>query len=58
MAIKTNISVKRLMELNPSIKTIEQAKKILHDVKTKPSISLDKIISDRESNINKGDENE
>ena len=41
MGIKTSITVKRLMKLNPWIKTEAQAKKILHDVKTKPSASLE-----------------
>ena len=43
MAIETNITVKELMRLNPSIKTKKQAAKILHDIKTRPSISLGKV---------------
>lgn len=43
--IKTNISIERLMKLNPSVKTREQAEKILHDVKTKPSVSLNDFIA-------------
>lgn len=49
MGIKTNISIKRFMKLNPSIKTKEKARKILHDVKTKPSINLNSLI-ERASN--------
>ena len=44
MPIKTNLTPEQLMKLNPSIKTIEQAKKILHDVRTKPHASLPQAI--------------
>lgn len=40
MPIKTNLKPEQLMKLNSWIKTIEQAEKILHDVKTKPNASL------------------
>ena len=40
MPIKTNLTPKQLMKLNPWIKNLEHAKKILHDVKTKPHASL------------------
>ena len=40
MRKEKTISIKRLMELNPSIKSIAQAKKILNDYKTKPKAIL------------------
>ena len=43
--IETNITPKQLMKLNPSIKTLKQAKKILHDIKTRPSVSLGHVIA-------------
>lgn len=44
MLIKTKITVKKFMRLNPWIKTPVDAKRILHDIKTKPAISLEEII--------------
>ena len=43
--IETKLTPRQLMKLNPWVKTISQAKKILNDVRTKPSVSLDSIVS-------------
>lgn len=41
---KTNITPEELMRRNKWIKTKEQAEKIINDINTKPSISLDEVI--------------
>lgn len=51
--IETNITVKRFMELNPSVKTKEHAKRLLHAIRTEPSVSLEELIADRET-VNRG----
>lgn len=44
--MKIRISVKRLMELNPYIKSKEDAKRLIENIKARPSKSLyDLIIS-------------
>jgi len=45
--IKTNITIDELMKLNKWIKTRSQAVKILKDIKSKPSVSLEELIQVR-----------
>lgn len=52
MPIKTELTPEQLMKLNPWIKTLEQAKKILEDVRTKPHASLMASLSSRGSKFN------
>ena len=47
MPIKTNLKPVELMKLNPWIKTMEHAEKILKEVRTGPSVSLDDLIKQR-----------
>ncbi|HRZ15213.1 MAG TPA: hypothetical protein P5110_06885 [Candidatus Omnitrophota bacterium] len=46
---KTNISVKEFRKLNPWVKTDAQAEKIINDVNTKPSVSLDEIVAKKQA---------
>lgn len=43
--IKTKLTAKQLMKLNPSIKSEADAKRILKQVRTTPAYSLDEVVA-------------
>ena len=53
MKIKTNITPRQLIRLNPWIKSVDHAKRIIADIKTRESISLDDIIKESQTSNNK-----